>query len=56
MSIPDLHITIDYKKLIEMQASQVQEVLPPEKSRGKVKQKKMSVNTIENHQGTIRKR
>lgn len=56
MSIPGLHTTIDYKKLIEMQASQVQEVLPPEKSRGKVKQKKMSVNTIENHQGTIRKR
>ena len=56
MSIPGLHTTIDYNKLIEMQANQVQEILPPEKSRGKVKQKNMSVNTRKNHQSITRKR
>ena len=56
MSIPGLHTTIDYKKLIEMQANQVQEILPPEKSRGKVKQKNMSVNTRKNHQSITRKK
>lgn len=55
MSIPGLHTTIDYKKLIEMQANQVQEIVPPEKSsftQGKVKQKNMRINNKIN----IRKR
>ena len=55
MSIPGLHTTIDYKKLIEMQANQVQEIVSPEKSsftQGKVKQKNMRINNKIN----IRKR
>ena len=36
MGIPHMHETIDYQKLIEMQARQVQESLPDFKHQGKV--------------------
>lgn len=44
MGIPGMHTTIDYKKLIELQAKQTQEIVSLEQtfsSRGKVKQKSM---------------
>ena len=42
-----MHTTIDYQKLIELQAKQGQEIIPPRQTfskSGKVKQKSMQSN------------